>query len=91
MELDVSDSETLRAAAAVLRRRGFTATADDMEQLAQNVEAEDAAKLKAAQRDQRLGPVADNAYYATLGVNMTQGERWEAVARAVREAIEAES
>lgn len=86
MEFDVSDSETLRAAAEVMRKRGWTATPTCLVEVAGHIDAEnDAAKLKAAERDQRLGEVAQTTYYKAVE------PRWEAVARAVREATEAES
>jgi len=64
-----------------------------MEQLAQNVEAEGAAKSKAAARDRHLADVA----YVTWR-NLTRGDPgerdqidvWVETIRAVREAIEAE-
>jgi hypothetical protein len=91
LELDVTDAETVRAAAEVLRSRRptWTATQYTLGDLADGIEAEDAATLKAAERDQRLGLVARQAYNHPTSAIL--GDDWIAVARAVREAIEAES
>jgi len=79
----MTDAETLRAAAEVLRRRGFVGTAVTIEQLAQNVEAE------AAARDWPLAKVAADAFSSTFGTDVESEERWLITARAVGEAIEA--
>jgi hypothetical protein len=86
---DMSDSETLRAAAEVMRKRGWTATPTCLVEVAGHIDAEnDAAKRKATERDQHLALVAEEAYSAAKA---NPGcDWWLEVARAVREAIEAE-
>jgi hypothetical protein len=98
---DMSDSETLRAAAEVLRQRRkmYPTTRMVLDAIAGEVEAEDAAKLKAAERDQRLAQVADKAFHDYWGFEPDASEVDRSkqlgcmadVARAVREAIEAEA